>query len=176
LLAGEAMNTVPKPVDCYIESFQRPLHEAYLEANGFSRGMILFAIPDYGILFKCRASGNLLDLEFGAFFALLRFVRTSLNKEKITTVRVNSSNPEFVFTLLNDGPKLKARPQRHRKLKQYREHLEIQVALVPPFRNKTRVRPGDFPSTPKDQTAPLKPRRGGRSKALFRPFQKGIAL
>jgi len=176
LLAKEAMSTVRKPVDCYIGSFQRPLQEAYLETAGFSRGMILFAIPDYGILFKCRASGGSLDLEFGAFFALLRFVRTSLSKEKITAVRVNSSNPEFVFTLLNDGPKLKTRSKRRRKLKQYREHLEIQVALVPPIRNKTRVRPGDFPSTPKDQTAPLKPRSGGRSKALFRPFQKGISL
>jgi hypothetical protein len=170
------MNTAPKPVNCHIGSFQRPLQEAWLETNGFSRGMILFAIPDYGILFKCRASGSLLDLEFGAFFALLRFVRTSLGKEKIKAVRVHSSNPEFVFSVLNEGPKLKARRRRHKKLKQYRQHLEIQIALVPPLRNKTRVAPTDFPSTPEGQAAPLKARRGGQAKALFRPIQKGISL
>lgn len=170
------MDTSANPVECFIGSFCRPLKEAYLTAHGFSRGMILFAIPSYGVLFKCRADGDLLDLEFGAFFALLRFIKTSLAGEKIRSVRVCSSNPEFVFSMMNGGRQVPPRPERFRMLDQYRDLFNIQVSLVPALKNKTRVPPGEFPSTPKDQTPPFKPELGDRSRIRFKPIQKGVTL
>lgn len=163
-------------VDCYLGSFVRPLEEAYLQANGFSHGMIMFAIPSQGILFKCRAEGNLLDLEFGAFFSLLRFIRTSLPKEKIKTVRVHSSNPEFVFTVMNEGPQLISRHRRHKMFRQYLNQFNVTVVLVPVRRNQTYTAPIDFPSIPKNQTSPLRPRPSENQRARFRPIQKGVIV
>jgi len=170
------MDTSAKPVECFIGSFSKPLKEAYLTARGFSRGMVLFAIPRYGVQFKCRAEGDLLDLEFGAFFALLRFIMTSLSGEKIKSVRVCSSNPEFVFSLMNGGRQVHYRPERSRMLDQYRELFDLQVSLVPALKNRTCVSPGEFPSMPKDRTPPIKPKSGDQSRIRFKPIQKGVAL
>ena len=170
------MNLSTTPVDCYIGAFKAPLQETYLETRGFSRGMILFAIPSYGVLFKCRADGNLLDLEFGALFALLRYVKTSLASEKIKSVKVHSSNPELVFTLMNQGPGLSDRPRRAQMLKEYRSHFDIQLSLIPAIKNQTLLAPGDFCCTPEHQVPPVKPRRNGKAKVRFRPIQKGLEL
>ncbi|MCD6248863.1 MAG: hypothetical protein J7J98_00855 [candidate division Zixibacteria bacterium] len=129
------MKITTGPVDCYIGAFKAPLQEAYLENHGFSRGMILFAIPSYGVLFRCRADGDLMDLEFGAFFALLRFIKTSLAKEQIKNLRVFSSTPKFVFTMMNRGPELRNRPNREKMLKKYCDRYYIQPELIPINRN-----------------------------------------
>ena len=164
------------PIECYIGAFEAPLREEYLETRGFSRGMILFAIPAYGVLFRCRASGDLLDLEFGAFFSLLRFIKTSLSKEQITKLRVLSSNPEFVFTMMNRGPGLEDRPKRAKMLRKYLSHFEVQTGLVPAHKNQARLAPGDFCSTPKHLTPPVKPSRPSQATIRFRPIQKGLSL
>ncbi len=162
--------------ECYIGSFCRPLQEAWLEDRGFGHGMIMFAIPSQGILFKCRAEGRPIDLEFGAFFSLLRFIKTSLSKEKIKAVRVLSSNPEFVFAILNAGKPLKANPQRLKIYRKYLASFDIEVAYVPSRRNKTGVSPIDYPSVPRDATPPLTSPKRGRGRIRLRPIQKGVHL
>ncbi len=164
------------PVDCYIGAFKSPLQENYLDSRGFSRGMILFAIPSYGVLFRCRADGDLLDLEFGAFFALLRFIKTSLSKEQIKNVRVMSSNPEFVFAMVNRGPALENRPKREEMLRKYSNHFEIQAALIPAHKNQAGLSPSDFCSIPEHLPSPIKASPGSQSKIRFRPIQKGLSL
>jgi hypothetical protein len=163
-------------IDCHIGALSQPPQEVYLEVNGFSRGMILFAIPSYGVLFKCRAGGDLLDLEFGAFFALLRFVKTSLAGERIRKIRVNSSNPRLVFTLANRGPLIAARPGRRKMLEDYLSKFEIEVRLIPRRKNQAQLSPTDLPSIPREQTSPLILRKGSRSRGHFRPIQKGLMI
>jgi hypothetical protein len=170
------MSDEPRVLDCYIGAISRPLQEAYLETNGFSRGMILFAIPSYGVLFKCRAGGDLLDLEFGALFALLRFIKTSLAKERIGGVRIHSSNPLFVFTMANCGPRIATRPGRRKMLEEYVSKFDIEIQLVPRRKNQAQMSPTDLPSIPKEQSSPLKPRAGSRFRGRFRPIQKGLIL
>jgi hypothetical protein len=163
-------------IDCYIGSFCRPLQETWLETRGFSHGMIMFAIPSHGILFKCRAEGKSLDLEFGAFFSLLRFIKTSLTKEKIKAVRICSSNPEFVFALVNGGRQLKTRPQRHKMYREYLRQFDVDIMFVPAHRNKTATALTDYPSIPLNHEPALRPRTGGLRKVRLRPIQKGIVL
>ncbi|MEW5795615.1 MAG: hypothetical protein AB1772_04560 [Candidatus Zixiibacteriota bacterium] len=163
-------------VDCYIGSFHRPLQEPWLEAQGFGKGLILFAIPSHGIIFKCMAKGDPVDLEFGAFFALLRFVQTSLAAQKITAVRVHSSCPEFVFAILNDGPQLKARRGRRKVLNEYQSRVDTELVFIQPRQNKVWAAPENFPCTPQNQPPPLRPQRTGRPRVRFCPIQKGIVL
>ena len=170
------MSDTPRALECYIGTLSRPLQESYLEINGFSREMIMFAIPAYGVLFRCRAGGDLLDLEFGAFFSLLRFIKTSLASERIKRIRVNSSDPQFVFALALQGPLISARAGRQKMLEGYLSIFDIGVRLVPRRSNQVYLSPADMPSTPKEQTPPLKPRRDSRSRGRFRPIQKGLAI
>ena len=44
-----------------------------------NRGLISFAIPDYGVLFRSQYEGNRYECEYAAAIALIRFVQ--LNQE-----------------------------------------------------------------------------------------------
>ncbi len=164
------------PVECYIHSCPQTDMEDYLETNGFAKGMILFAIPGYGVLFKCRAVGDHLDLEFGAFFSLLRFIKTSLEKEKIKSVRVHSSNPEFVFALSNGSKHLAEHPERKEMLTKALQSAKVEVSYIRRVDNKALISPVEYPSTPENQTPAIKPSPDEQTKMQFKPIQKGILL
>lgn len=163
-------------VDCYIHSFHQPRLDNYLESNGFSRGMIIFAIPHYGILFKCRADGDALDLEFGAFFALLRFIKKSLGKERLESVKIHSSNAAFVFSFTDQERLFDAHPEREKLLKEYASKMTIAMSYIDRLSNKAIVPLDEYPCTPVNQTPVIKPTPEDLSKAQFKPLQKGIRL
>ncbi len=169
------MEKVTKHLDCHIGSLVQPHEDPYLDSHGFSRGMILFAIPSYGILFKCRAEGEAIDLEFGAFFAVLQFIRDSLAEQKIRQVRISSSNPQFIFSIINRTASVATNPQRQKILAEYMTFFEVALAYVPVMKNKTMIPPNEYPSMPQGQTAPLSTSPAD-SKAQFKPIQKGIFL
>lgn len=150
--------------------------EAYLEENGFARGLIIFAIPAYGVLFKCRADGSTIDMEFASFFALLRFIKNSLTKEKIKKVRVHSSNGEFVFSFAQVGIHLSGRPQRKKMLGEYQSQFDISIGYIAKTRNKALIPPTEYPSTPVFATPVIKPGNKGKKSQGFKPIQKGLSL
>lgn len=170
------MKIAQGPLDCYIGCFRRPLAEPYLRDNGFSQGMIQFAIPSHGVLFRCRADGSYLDLEFGALFALLRFIHTSLAGKKIKAVRVHSSHPELVFAVAHNSRQIRDDQQRLKLMQKYRALFDLQVCYVPPQKNQTRLSPGQFPCTPRGQEPPVKPKSQTSRPPNFRSIQKGLNL
>jgi hypothetical protein len=170
------MKSLTDRVDCYIASFNRPLAEACLEREGIGQGMILFAIPSYGILFKCRARGNVRELEVGALLALLRFLDTSLKDERIEKVKVFSSTPEIVFRLTHRRHALTDRLGRQKKLDRFFRRFDVQAAYAPPGRNRALAAPGDIPSVPRGQKSPLVPSRPDTGKARLEAIRKGVDL
>jgi len=163
-------------LECYIGVVSRQSREDFFEVHGFSREVIMFSIPAYGVLFKCCAGGTLIDLEFGAFFALLRFVKTSLAKERIRKIRVYSSEPRFVYALVNRGPLMAARRGRKRMFESYLSRFDIEVRLIPQRKNQASTSPVCLPSTPRGQVPPIRPRTGKQERGRIRPLQKGIQI
>ncbi len=150
--------------------------EAYLEKNGFARGLIIFAIPSYGVLFKCRANGSRIDMEFASFFALLRFIKNSLGKERIKKVRIHSSNAEFVFSFAQTGIHLTGRPRRQKMLAEYQKEFDISIGYIARTGNKALIPPTEYPSTPLFQTPIFKPGNKGEKSQGFKPIQKGLSI
>ncbi len=170
------MHNPTGPIKCYVAAFHHLEMDPFYEKNGFSRGMILFAVPAYGILFKCRADGNMIDLEFGAFFALLRFLQTQLRNEKIQSLLVLSSNPEFVFSFAGRGRHLKENSARDRLIREHSREFKIAVSYIEPRHNPCLISPADFPSVPRDCDPVLKPNLADQDKFEFKPIQKGIKI
>ncbi len=164
------------PVDCYISAFRNTSMDPVLEREGFAPGMVTFAIPSLGILFKCRADGSAIDLEFGAFFSLLKFIKTSLKDEKITSIRVFSSDPGFVFAFTGNSSHLTKGSAREKLLREYAQGLSIAVGYIESYKNKTRVPPDTYPSLPTGMQSSLKPDPDDLKKSEFKPFQRGIKL
>ncbi len=166
----------PNLTRCYIAAFENQAIDARLEELGFTRGVLLFAIPDLGILFRCRASGKMIDLEFGAMFALLKFIQDKLPSVGIKKLEILSSNPEFVFAFTGKSRHLKPGTKRMKKLREYCTSFQIQAGFVDPRKNQAMVRAIDYPSMPRGQAVPILAKPGAAQKVVFKPFQRGLRL
>jgi len=164
------------PVKCYIAGFHHPQMDPFYESNGFARGITLFAIPSHGILFKCRVDGDRTDLEFAAFFALLRFISTKLKDEKIKQVMVLSSDPEFVFSFAGRGRHIGKGSARDRLLREHSQNFKISVSYVQPQNNAALTPLADFPSIPRDRKPVLRPDTDDQNRHEFKPIQRGIKI
>jgi len=161
---------------CYTAAFNDKLQDPFLTDLGFAGGIISFAVPDYGVLFRCRAHGSILDLEFGAFFALLRFLKTRLADQKITAVQVMSSNPEFVFSFAGNKENLTGDQERIRLLKEYNRLYALAVGYVKPIENRSLLSPTNYASLPAHSEILLKPDPSDTQRSSFKPIRKGIRL
>ena len=170
------MSTSLSSTNAFIGSIERPVTDSYLAQQGFGRGLILFALPDYGVVFKCLAEGRLIDLEFGAFFALLKFAETSLAGEKIKHLKILSSNPEFVFAFTGRSSHLIAGSARERLLKEHAAKLKFDVAYIEPWLNQTRFSPAEFPSLPAGKEVKIITNLTRPGAVGFKPIQKGIKV
>ncbi len=163
-------------ITAYIGAIINPQIDPHLEQIGFCHGVIVFAVPEFGILFRCRANGDRIDLEFGAFFSLLRFMATSLKAVDVREVTVRSSNPEFVASFGPQGNHLSKGTEREAMLREYTKKLNIYVQYVEPLRNRSFLSPVDYPSIPEGTEPVLKPNWRDARKSEIKPIQKGIKL
>ncbi|MFH1686587.1 MAG: hypothetical protein ABIE70_03590 [bacterium] len=137
---------------------------------------MVFAIPELGVLFRCCAEGEPIALEFGALFALLRFIKQKLAKENYRQVQVLSSNPEFVFAFTGNTVHLKPGTERMRMLNEYRHHFQLVIGLVEKIKNKALIPAAEYPSMPAGRSVSLKPDTEDKLKPAFKPFQRGVSL
>jgi len=170
------MEAKERPVECFIGGYRNDRIDPVLSQQGLCHGLVVFAIPSLGIMFKCRAEGDSVELEFGAFFSLLKFIKTKLAEEKIASVRVFSSNPQFVFAFTGNSRYMAPGSTRQKLLKEYAGNMQIAVGYVEPYKNKTIISPADYPSLPVGQKSTLIPDLNESKKAEFRPFQRGVKL
>lgn len=173
------MDKADNPLRCFISSFRNRQLDPRLADQGLSRGMLVFAVPDLGILFRCRAEGEPIDLEFGAFFALLKFLsdkQSQLGIGKLKTIQVLSSNPEFVMAFTGNSRHLEEGSARMRLLKEHTRQMRIAVGLVEARKNQALVPAADYPSLPKDRGVEFGPSSEPEQKPAFKPFQRGVNL
>ncbi len=170
------MKNTDAPTKCYLAAFHCPELDSALARRGLCQGIICFAIPELGILFRCRAGGELVNLEFGAMFALLKFVKTKLREQKIRTVQIYSSNPEFVFAFTGNSRHLKHGSARMKMLTEYNKELVISMAYLEPVDNKALICSAEYPSMPVSRSISFNSLDENLSKTSFKSFQKGIRL
>jgi len=176
LASLKGMDKPDSPVKCYTAAFHNREIDPYLEDKGFTHGMIIFSVPAYGVLFRCRAQGTLIDLEFGALFALLKFVKTRLAEAKVKAVTILSSNPEFVFSFTGNTRHLEPGGERARLIAEFSRQFKLSIAFVEPVENKALLSAADYPSLPEPNEVGLKPDPEDQKKISFWPFQTGLEL
>ena len=161
---------------CFVVGMNHAGIDPALESQGVANGIMMFSIPEFGIIFRCRAAGQPVDLEFGALFALSKFIQSKLADQKIKKLHIFSSNPEFVFSFAGNSRHLKADTERMRLLTKFNHEFQMAVSFIDAIKNQALVSPADYPSMPAGRTVDLKKDDGDRSKPRFRPVQKGIKL
>lgn len=171
-----AESNTAKPVVCFVGAGELPVTDPTLARRGLSSGMMFFSIPAYGVQFKCRASGSLIELEFAAFLSLLKTIKDSLADQKIRSIHIFSANPEFVFAFTGKSRHLKKGSERERLIKEYGKGLQMAVSLIPLRQNKALASPADYPSLPKGVDTAMKPNLSDQLQGSIKPFQTGIKL
>ncbi len=164
------------PVRCYLGSISRLPLDPWLEERGFSSGMILFAIPTYGVLFKCRAAGEPLDLEFGACLAALRFIDSSLAGEKIDTVQLLTSCAEILYAITGPTRHIAPGSEREKLLAEHRRKRKIEIAFVERHLNRAFIPAANCPSLPVGRKISVSGDWTSSTKFVFKPLQKGVIL
>lgn len=163
-------------VKCFIVGLKPKSIDPALEAHGVVGGLVVFAIPELGILFRCRAEGEPIDLEFGALFALLKFVKTKLADRKIKQLHIFSSNPEFVFSFAGNSRHLRPGTARMKLLAGFHHEFQMAVSFIDVLKNQAMVSPADYPSMPESRAIKLTPDKPESSKPRFEPLHRGIKL
>ena len=163
-------------VKCFVVGFKPKNIDPILEANGVVGGLVVFSIPEFGILFRCRAEGEQIDLVFGALFALLKFIKTKLSDHKIKQLHILSSNPEFVFAFTGNSRHMKHDSSRMKLLAEFNREFQMVVSYVDAIKNLAMVSPADYPSMPESKSFKLSSDKPESSKPRFEPLQRGIKL
>jgi len=70
--------------------------------NTSKSGIISFAVPEYGIIFRCGVEGTLTDLNIIAFLTFLRFAEHNKDIFKKRELHIFTDFPLLVY-LMNDG-------------------------------------------------------------------------
>jgi len=164
-----------KTIDAYILGVTIDQMEPYLQERGFGDGLVLFALPDLGIQFKCRVAGESRSLEFAALLTLLQFLEKKLAGQKPSRIRVHSSDPAFVFAMANQLKQGAGQKKQIEMIKKWLKKMTIEIAIVPEHRNLARLAPTEIPSTPTHLPLALDP-KAEDNRPRFRPLQKGIDL
>ena len=163
-----------KIIKCFIASYLHPDQDPVLKEHGISNGLISFAIPNFGVVFRCLGEGDILTMEFSLFFSLLEFIQTKLKDENIKSIQVLSSNPHFVFSFSKYSEALKDGTAYRQLLDKYMKKMSIQIAYVKPQRNQALSSIVDFPSMPTNKKVELAVNKDELSKVEFKPLQKGL--
>ncbi|UCB52327.1 MAG: hypothetical protein JSV10_10155 [Candidatus Zixiibacteriota bacterium] len=108
-------------------------------------GLVNFAIPDLGVLFKTRQSGSHYELEYKSLLALLRFIDLNQKAFRNQKLSVLCSSPLLVYQM-NENSLCQKEVERDRNLAlAYKRKLKFSVSWVPEGENRALSGMMDLP-------------------------------
>jgi len=145
LLVSMAMNDILR---CYVSG--RHL------AGSAGQGTVSFAVPDYGILFRCQAAGARADLEMVAFLALLRFIEHNRALFKNHQVRILTDFPLLVYLMQNGSPVNEGLGAVRERARQYGKGIDFAVEWIDEKHNRAGHSVADIPAMPAEVSLKVK--------------------
>ena len=132
--------SVQPKITCFI-SAQTLLSNKEKRQNG----LIGFAVPDLGILFKERYFGTHYELEYISLLALLRFIEKNYKAFEGQKLNVLCSSPLLVYQM-TENTLCQKELERHRNLAlAYKKKLKFSLSWVPESQNRAQNGMIDFP-------------------------------
>lgn len=94
-------------------------------------GTVSFAIPDLGIIFRSRWSGNLYDIQFAALISLLRFIENNEKIFKGSEIEIHSDAAVVIYQVTKNPVVPKSMLQYYHAVQQYRSKFPFKLSWVP---------------------------------------------
>jgi len=125
---------------CYVSGRLLPDREDH--------GLVSFAVPEYGIMFRCYADGSHADLEIIAFLSFLRFVEHNLELFQKRELHIFTDFPVLAM-LMNFPPNAGygIEPIR-REAKKVGKKVQFHILLIESNQNRAADPVSDIPAVP----------------------------
>ena len=135
-------------IKCYVSGRSLP-------GNG-RRGVVSFAVPEYGVLFRSVADGLRSDLEIVALFSLLRFAAQNAGIFSPRTLEILSDYAPMVYLLNLGGSNGQEMGSVGAEAKKIAGNMKFSVALIIPQENRAAGSIQAIPDLPDGSNIPIK--------------------
>jgi hypothetical protein len=132
---------------CYF--FGSNLHADKLTKN---RGIISFAIPDYGVMFRAQYEGNRYECEYAAAIALIRFLQLNEEPFKGKSIKLHTDSPIVVYQVNNRISTTRTLQRFRDLIFFYKRKMNFELVWVPASMNRASnpiAEIGTNPQSPK---------------------------
>ncbi len=111
-------------------------------------GIVSFAVPEYGILFRCAAEGTRADLEIIAFLSFLRFVEHNKDIFKKRELHIFTDFPPLAYLMDKQVVSQRGMETVLRQAQKYGKSLVYKVVWIDTKRNRAAGPVGSIPDLP----------------------------
>ncbi|MFH1699974.1 MAG: hypothetical protein ABIE07_05235 [Candidatus Zixiibacteriota bacterium] len=116
-------------IKCYISGRHQIKNE--------KEGIVSFAVPDYGILFRCMACGSRAELEIIAFLSFLKFAEHNLDIFKTRQLLIFTDFPLLVYLMNNGAVGMPGMQAVVAEAKKYSRKMEFTVKWINEKENRS---------------------------------------
>lgn len=125
-------------------------------SNEESRGVVCFAVPEYGILFRCSAEGTRSDLELIAFLSFLRFAEHNRTIFAPKELHIFTDFPLLMFLLNNKEVAQGGMLTILKQAEKFCKNFQVRVKWIDPKDNRAAGSVNDIPTMPTDSKIKIK--------------------
>lgn len=111
-------------------------------------GIIAFAVPEFGLLFRCQGAGTRADLEIIAFLSFLKFAEHNIDIFKRRYLMVHTDYPLLAFMLSGHSHAGKGAEALLKQAQKTAKSLRFEVVLIDSESNRAAGSIVDIPSLP----------------------------
>ncbi len=98
-------------------------------------GTVSFAIPDIGVIFRSRWTGNLIECQYAALLSLLQFIENNKKAFNSKEIRILSDASVVVYQLTKDSFILKSIEPYYRMVQTYKNKFSFDLRWIPEKEN-----------------------------------------
>jgi hypothetical protein len=113
-----------------------------------NRGLISFAIPDYGVLFRSQYEGNRYECEYAAAIALIRFVQLNQEHFQGKALELLTDSPIVVYQVNNRIATTKTLQRFRDLIFFYKRKLSFELVWVPASMNRASTPVAEIGTNP----------------------------
>ena len=115
------------------------------EAGTREGGIISFAVPDIGVIYRTRCTGDRLECEYLALAALLEFLDSNSDIIANQNLEILGDSAVVVYQLNGKIPVLSRVLKHYRRIEQYKNRLKFKVSWIPQSLNRAAMTLPDLP-------------------------------
>ena len=111
-------------------------------------GIVSFAVPDYGLLFRCLAEGSRVELEVVALLSFLRFAEHNIEIFQKRELEIYTDFPVLAYIMNNDSVSGQELDAVRREAQKAARKLQFKVTFIDSPSNRAAGSAGDIPAMP----------------------------